>query len=308
MKRFSSLQRAGNDCIFGRKFSQLFFSFPTIIQAPMIAFHSICRQSYSCILPILFVLLLSVSAASVPLAAQLTEVSFHLQDTTVQRGTIVRIAIRASFRQLPPTFNSMRFTLRYTPLSLAFERATGGGLNVMQCPTPRTDSQFVNLNLGAIHVSCSVLRPIPANADIVTLAVLEFRTLASPDLTTSLTVDSLSLDGRKLLPVTSRPALVTIQGAPLVAGEFPDAIGQNYPNPSTSEGTTFPYTVATSGLVDFALISSRGDVVVEFPTIQRGQGRYLLQLPPNPALSGGMYILRMITPRGVYYRNFLLRK
>lgn len=274
----------------------------------MNAFHSICRQSYSCILPILFVLALSVGAASMPLAAQPTEVSFHLQDTTVQRGTLVRIAIRASFRQLPPAFNSMRFTVRYAPSSLAFERATGGGLNVMQCPTPRTDSQFVNLNLGAIQVSCAALRPISANGDIVTLAVLEFRTLASPDLTTSLAVDSLSLDGRKLLPVMSRPALITMQGAPLVTGEFPDAIGQNYPNPSTSEGTTFPYTVATSGLVDFALISSRGDVMVEFPTIQRGQGRYLLQLPPNPALSGGMYILRMITPRGVYYRNFLLRK
>lgn len=274
----------------------------------MNVFYLVRSRFHRWILPTLAALLLLVFTESTPLAAQIPQVSFHLQDTAVQRGTIVRIAIRAVFRQLPASLDSIRFTVRYAPSSLAFQAARGGGSNVMQCLTPRIDSQYVNLNLGAIRVSCAALRSLPANTDTVTLATMDFRTLASPDITTFLAVDSLSLNGRLLFPVSSRPAQIILQGAPLVAAEFPDAIGQNFPNPATAEGSTFPYTVAASGLVEFALISSRGDVVTEFAPFPRNQGRHLFQLSRTSTLSGGMYVLRMITPRGVYYRSFLLLK
>lgn len=274
----------------------------------MNVFYLVCSRSHRWILPTLAVLLLLVCMERTPLAAQTPQVSFHLQDTSVPRGTLVRLAIRAVFRQLPTSLDSIRFTVRYAPSSIAFQEARGGGASVMQCPTPRIDSQFVNLNLGAIRVSCASLRSLPANTDTVTLATMYFRTLASPDITTFLAVDSLSLNGRLLLPVSSRPAQITLQGAPLVAAEFPDAIGQNFPNPAPAEGTMFPYTVAASGLVEFALISSRGDVVTEFLPIPRNQGRHIFQLSNTTTLSGGMYVLRMITPRGVYYRSFLLQK
>ncbi len=288
-----------------------FLSFPNIHRihkSPMNVFYLVRSRFHRWILPTLAALLLLVFTESTPLAAQIPQVSFHLQDTAVQRGTIVRIAIRAVFRQLPASLDSIRFTVRYAPSSLAFQAARGGGSNVMQCLTPRIDSQFVNLNLGAIRVSCAALRSLPANTDTVTLATMDFRTLASPDITTFLAVDSLSLNGRLLFPVSSRPAQIILQGAPLVAAEFPDAIGQNFPNPANAEGTTFPYTVAASGLVEFALISSRGDVVTEFAPFPRNQGRHLFQLSRTSTLSGGMYVLRMITPRGVYYRSFLLLK
>lgn len=274
----------------------------------MNVFYLVCSRSHRWILPTLAVLLLLVFTERPPLAAQTPQVSFHLQDTSVPRGTLVRVAIRTVFRQLPASLDSIRFTVRYAPSTLAFQAARGGGSSVMQCPSPRIDSQFVNLNLGAIRVSCAALRSLPANTDTVTLATMDFRTLASPDITTFLAVDSLSLNGRLLLPVSSRPAQITLQGAPLVAAEFPDAIGQNFPNPAPAEGTMFPYTVAASGLVEFALISSRGDVMTEFPPILRNQGRHVFQLSTTTTLSGGMYVLRMITPRGVYYRSFLLRK
>lgn len=255
----------------------------------------------------LAVVAFGVCVAHVPLSAQV-QVSFQLQDTTVKRGDLVRVAVRAVFRQLPASVDSIRFVVRYAPLSLAFQGALGGGANVMQCTPPRTDSQFVNLNFGNIQVSCAALRPLATNTDTVTLATLVFRTLASPDLTTPLSIESLWLNGILIPLLSSRQALITMQGAPLVAGEFPDAIGQNYPNPATLDGTTFPYTVAETGSVELSLLSSRGEVVLEFPPVNRRQGRYLLHISPGAALPSEMYIVRMITPRGVYYRSFLLRK
>ena len=237
------------------------------------------------------------------------QVSIQLSDTTIRRGTAVRVPVRALLRQLPASFDSLRFILRYAPSSLAFQQALGGGASVMQCASPRVDSQFVNLNLGTVQVSCAALRQLPANNDtLLTLATLEFLTLASPDVSTVVGVESLFINGRAVALGSPRPARISLQGAPLVAGEFPDALGQNYPNPGGAEGTIFPYTVAEAGLVEFALISEQGVVVMEFPSQQRRQGRYLLNIQPITTLSSGMYVLRMTTPRGVYYRNFLLVK
>jgi hypothetical protein len=237
------------------------------------------------------------------------QASIQLSDTTLRRGTTVRLPIRAFLLQLPASFDSLRFIVRYAPSSLAFQRAVGAGASVMQCASPRVDSQFVNLNLGTVQVSCAALRQLPTNNDtLLTLATLEFLTLASPDVSTFISVESLFINGRVVALGSSRPAMISLQGAPLVSGEFPDALGQNYPNPGGAEGTIFPYTVADGGLVEFALISEHGVVVMDLPSQQRRQGRYLLNVQPVTTLSSGMYILRMTTPRGVYYRNFLLVK
>ena len=218
------------------------------------------------------------------------EIVILWQDATVQRGDDARIPIRALICQAPASWDSLSITVRFAPATLAFRRAGGGGASIMQCESPRVDTQFVNLNIASARLFCStLLNPSSSSSgDTVVLATVEFQTLASADLTTTIVVDSLSVNGRLVLPSNaSRPAQITVRGAPLVIGQFPDAIGQNYPNPVTNSGANFPYTVAEAGRVEFALLSVRGEVLAEFPPVIRRQGRYIFEFLPLAPISGG---------------------
>jgi hypothetical protein len=237
-----------------------------------------------------------------------TDISIQLPDTTLQRGTLVRLPIRAVIRQLAAPITSLSIIIRYAPSSLAFQQAIGGGASLMQCATPRTDSQFVNLNLASVRVSCDNLRRISSGSDTIIMATLEFLTLASPNVTTSVSVDSLSVNGRTVLPTSPRPAVIRMTGAPLVEGNFSDGLGQNYPHPVPVDGAVFPYTVVELGIVDFALISSGGNVIREFPSLRRPQGRYFFTFKPEGDMPSGMYTLRMTVRGKAYYRGFLLSK
>jgi hypothetical protein len=237
------------------------------------------------------------------------EIVIVWQDASVQRGGEARIPIRALIRQAPASWDSLSITIRFAPAALAFRRSFGGGANLMQCESPRVDTQFVNLNIAAARLSCSSLLNAPLSSDTITLATIEFQTLASADLTTTIVVDSLSVNGRLVLPASaSRPAQITLQGAPLVIGQFPDAIGQNFPSPVTAAGASFPYTVAEAGRVEFALLSVRGETLAEYPPVIQRQGRYIFEFAPTTPLSAGAYFLRMTTMRGVYYRKFLFTR
>jgi hypothetical protein len=244
------------------------------------------------------------------LFAQQLQVTAQLADTSVQRGTVVRLPIRVAFRQAPAQLESLRFTLRFAPSALAVQRAIGGGGNVMQCALPQVENQFVNLSVGAVRVSCATLSTLPTAQDApVTLAVVELLTLAGPDAVTSVSIDSVVVNGRFVPFFTPpRPAQITLQGAPLVAGQFADGIGQNYPNPVPVSGATFPYTVAETGNVTFELITSQGVVVREYPPEFRRQGRYLWNYRPEGNLPSGLYVLRMTTTRGVYLRGFVVAR
>ncbi len=255
------------------------------------------------------ILIVAALAAFLPEQSQAqTDISIQLPDTTVQRGTLVRLPIRAVLRQFTDPINSLSVVLRYAPSSLAFRQAIGGGANLMQCATPRTDSQFVNLNLASVRLSCDNLRRISPSSDLVTLVGVEFLTLASPDVTTSITVDSLLVNGRAVVPTSSRPSVIRMTGAPLVEGNFSDGLGQNYPHPVPADGAVFPYTVVELGIVDFALISAGGNVIREFPSLRRPQGRYFFTFKPESDMASGMYTLRMTVRGKAYYRNFLLSK
>lgn len=254
--------------------------------------------------------LLMIPAGCLSLLAQQPQVTAQLADTIVQRGAVLRLPIRVAFRQAPTQIESLRFTLRFAPSSIAVQRAIGGGTSVMQCAFPQIDSQFVNLNNAAVRVSCPMPSTLPALSDVsVTLAVVEILTLAGPDAFTSVNIDSILVNGRFVPFFTPpRPAVITLRGAPLVAGQFADGVGQNFPNPVAAGGTTFPYTVAESGSVSFELITSQGNVVREYPQEFRRQGRYLFVYRPEGNLPSGLYILRMTTPRGVFQRGFLVAK
>ena len=237
-----------------------------------------------------------------------TDISIQLPDTTIQRGTLVRLPIRAVLRQFTDPINSFSIVLRFAPSSLAFRQAIGGGTSLMQCDTPRTDSQFVNLNLASVRISCDNLRRISPGSDLVTIATVEFLTLASPDVTTSISVDALVVNGRAVVPTSPRPSVIRMTGAPLVEGNFSDGLGQNYPHPVPVDGAVFPYTVVELGIVEFALISSGGNVIREYPSLRRPQGRYFFTFKPENDMASGMYTLRMTVRGKAYYRNFLLSK
>ncbi|MCS6808311.1 MAG: hypothetical protein RML40_06805 [Bacteroidota bacterium] len=242
------------------------------------------------------------------LFAQIPQVTFQLGDTSVQRGSVFRVAVRAVFRQMPRTLDSLSIVLRFAPSALAFNRALGGSTFVMQCPAPRVDSQFINLNSGILRISCNALRPMLDSTTSLTVATLEFLALAGPTTTTVLSIDSILINRTTLVPLGTTTARITLLSAPLVVGQFSDGIGTNYPNPTPLEGTVFPCTLAGAGNVEFAVLSALGTVLREYKSEFRQQGFFLFPFRPDGLFASGLYVLRMTTARGVVHRPFLIAR
>jgi hypothetical protein len=235
-----------------------------------------------------------------------SQVLVLLRDTTVQRGSLARVDVRvSSLAGLPRSLDSVRLVVRYSPSVLVVESIRGGlPTTLFNCPAPQTDSLFENLNLGFFRILCTSLKPPPANpSDTATLVSLTFLTLAARDSVALVSVDSLIVNGSSL-PIMVRPARITVIGGPIVFGQFRDALGQNYPNPAGFTSTAFPYTIAETSDVRFAVFSAIGQMVYEFPIVRRQQGRFILQFLPPPSLSNGLYSLRMTTAKGAYTVSF----
>lgn len=238
-------------------------------------------------------------------SAQQPEAVFLLQDTTVQRGSILRYTVRAILRNLPARPESVRLVMRYTPSLLFPEAVRGSTASLLLCPEPATTTQFINLSLGNINITCNQVRLNPR--DTVPICTVDFRTLASADSIATLEIESLTLNTTDVvLTGATRRSSIRVQGEPRVIGRFTDAIEQSYPNPGSFSGVTFPYTIASSSTVQFAVFSLSGEEIYRFPDIRQIQGRFLLKYVPAPNTANGLYSLRMITERGVFRQSFMI--
>jgi hypothetical protein len=233
------------------------------------------------------------------------QVQVVLRDTTVERGALARVDVRLTSLatlSLPRRIDSMRVVLRYTTGVLLRQSVQSGfATTLFNCPSPVVDSQFVSFNLGFLRISCSSLKMLPLSMsmrDTTNLFSINFLTLAAQDSVATVSVDSLIVNGRPET-ITVRPARITVTGGPIVVPKFNDVLGQNFPNPVTAAGTTFPYTIAESGDVQFAIFSILGEMVYEFPGVRRQQGRFALSFVPPRSLASMFYNLRMTTARGI---------
>jgi hypothetical protein len=249
--------------------------------------------------------LIGLGGAVQKVSAQQPEAVFLLRDTTVQRGSVLRYSIYAILRNLPPRPESVRLVLRYTPSLLLPEAVRGSTASLMLCPEPATTTQFINLSLGNINITCNQIRL--NSGDAVPICTVEFRTLASADSIATLEIESLTVNTTDIvLTGMTRRSRITVQGEPRVVGQFADAIEQGYPNPSSFSGVTFPYTIASPGTVQFSVFSLKGEEVYRFPDMRQGQGRFLLKYIPAPNTANGLYSLQMITERGVFRQSFMV--
>ncbi len=252
---------------------------------------------------IIFAILLLSSMAS-PAFAQ-PQAAFALRDTTVQRGSVVRLDIRITLNNLPAKLDSMRLVVRYTPSLLLPETVRGGTTNLFLCPSPNFAIQFINLSLGRLVIPCNQVLASPR--DTVVVCSIEFRVLASADSLATLSIDSLIINttASEISPAR-RTAQIRVLGAPQVVGQFTDAIEPSYPNPANGDGITFPYTVSELSPIQFSIFSVRGEEVFQFPEVRRVQGRYLLRFVPPRYIPNGAYTIRMVTPRTVIRSPFML--
>jgi hypothetical protein len=236
------------------------------------------------------------------------QVAFLLRDTTLQRGSITRFAIRAVVRNLPARVETMRLVLRYTPSLLLPESITGGApQNIYLCPSPQVTRQVVNLALGSLTISCNQIRQNIAASDTVQLCEIEFRALASTDSVATLEVESLTVNNTDaVLSASGRRSRIIAEGEPRIGIRFTDAIEQAYPNPSAFNGVSFPYTIASPTTVQFSVFSLRGEEMYRFADVRQGQGRFTLRYVPAPNVPNGLYSLRMITERGVFRQSFMV--
>lgn len=249
--------------------------------------------------------LLSFGGGVPKASAQQPEAVFLLRDTTVQRGSVLRYSVYAVLRNFPARPESVRLVMRYTPSLLLPEAVRGSTASLMLCPEPATTTQFINLSLGSLNITCNQIRLNPG--DTVPICTVEFRTLASADSIATVEIESLTVNTTDIvLTGAGRRSRIAVQGEPRVVGRFTDAIEQSYPNPASFSGVTFPYTIASPSTVQFAVFSLKGEEVYRFPDIRQGQGRFLLKYVPAPNTANGLYSLRMITDRGVFRQSFMI--
>lgn len=239
-------------------------------------------------------------------------------DTTVVRGTVVRVAVRV---QVPPMFaqtaqvDSLRVVVAYNPNLLALRSVQVPPQGLLRCSGAalRLDSVLISNVAGRLGVTCAALSPqvlqqAALRRDTLTLFTAEFGTLVGSDSLARLRLDSVVVNTRPQVVINPTTATIIVRGTPLIVDRFAaETLEQNVPNPS--DGTTaFAYSIISPTSVDFTIFNALGQVVAALPTLNRTRGRYTLQLSSSSEIPSGMYLLRMVTRNGVYTRTFQVVK
>ncbi len=234
------------------------------------------------------------------------------------RGDTARILINAEF-DTPP--DKIFLNIKYDGTMLNFLRAVPGEDYIIMLPNS-VDNVW---DPGESSWMLNILSDNLSGSGSGTLIALDFEILAGKEEFAAVTPAKLTLNDIKVDAGFSGGG-VEVRDPPVFT-DYPESLGQNYPNPFFSE-STFPFSLDVETPVEFFVYDIRGRKVLDFNYITRvstlfkdgagfidpaenrlGKGSYYLTVQTDEwMLASGFYIMVMKTERKVHKVNFIIQK
>lgn len=238
-----------------------------------------------------------------------SQISLSIPSVIVDKNENFIVDLPVSFEAGKP-IDSFAITLKFNPQVISLISATVDGNSVIPCDSLLSNSLYTPPNTMQVLIECKNSFIGAANQSIQ----LSFLALAGKDSQTVVEVESISENGQSL-PINSPiSGTISVRNNKQVIQNFPEFLGQNYPNPVSSETTnpyttTFPYSINNQTDIIFSVYNSKGQKILTFPTIQRERGEYTFVLGMDATkFASGTYSLQMETNEGVYFQSFLYLK
>lgn len=255
-----------------------------------------------------FLILCSLCVCTVfsPLQSQ---ISLSIPSVIVDRNENFIIDVPVSFEP-GKSIDSFTITLKFNPQVVSLISATVNGNSSIPCDSLLSKSLYTPPNTMQVLIECNTSFVGASNQSIQ----LAFLALAGKDSQTVVEVESITENGQNLPIISPISGTIIIRGNKQVVQNFPEFLGQNYPNPVSSETinpytTTFPYSINNQTDIIFSVYNSKGQKILTFPTIHRERGEYTFVLGMDATkFASGTYSLQMETNEGVYFQSFLYLK
>lgn len=254
----------------------------------------------------LIVSIFSVCIVFTPLQSQ---ISLSIPSVIVDKNENFTVDVPISFEP-GKSIDSFIITLKFNPQVVSLISATVDGNSVIPCDSLLSNSLYTPPNTMQVLIECKNSFVGASNQSIQ----FSFLALAGKDSQTVVEVESISENGQSLPIISPISGTITIRNNKQVVQNFPEFLGQNYPNPVSVDTdrpytTTFPYSINNQTDVMFSVFNSKGQKILTFPSIQRDRGEYTFVLGMDPTqFSSGTYSLQMETNEGVYFQSFLYLK
>lgn len=249
--------------------------------------------------------------------------SIWINDTTLKRGEISEILIYGDIDL--DTARTLTLFLKFNALDLDIKSVAGNDSFIMQCSSPVYDVKMNNYVDASLTINCNDLE---FNGKKV-ICKLIVEALTGPDTVSFIRITEVKVNDVVQNGFEFKDGRIRIPGEP-VFQDFPEGIGNNYPNPFDSY-TIFPVTINKETKVDFLVYTLTGEFIisnedlnsmlevsffdndVEVPITNLHQklrrGNYKIKLKPDVnQFSSGEYFFIMLTDDGVYHRNFVFVK
>lgn len=238
-----------------------------------------------------------------------SQVTITIPSITVERNENFLLPVTISFVE-GVAIDSFSFIVEFNPQVVSLLRTTTPFASVILCDTLKQESLYIPPDRMQVQISCNT----PFLGTTNQMLQLHFLALSGKDSTTRLDVINIKQNGFNIPTSNSSNGLISIRNNKQVVQNFPEFLGQNFPNPVTVASldpnrTTFPYSINNQTDVKFSVFNSKGQKILTFPTIQRVRGEYTFVLGMDPTqFSSGTYSLQMETNEGVYFQSFLYLK
>lgn len=219
--------------------------------------------------------------------------------TTVTSGSPASIVILGRI----DVSGTVTLTMRYPRHIVSVSGARGSASYGLQCDNISILSNTeLNSTTGELVLECGAGS---ANASD-TLFILDVTAMTSTMPIGELVPTKVNIDGSTVADAELVGGVIQLSGGSHQSPEALEGVTGNYPNPFGLT-TRFVYAMSVAGPVSFTIVSSQGRIVKELSSAEAtvGENTIDLTLQPNE-LSQGIYLLRMITDRGVYYHSFMI--
>lgn len=232
-----------------------------------------------------------------------SQVSITIPSITVERNENFILQVPISFEE-GFVIDSFSFIVEFNPQVISLQSTTTPIASAILCDTLKHESLYIPPDRMQVQISCNT----PFLGTTNQLLQLHFLALSGKDSITRLDVINIKQNGLNIPISNQSNGLITIRNNKQVVQNFPEFLGQNFPNP-VERVTTFPYSINNVTNVTFSVYNSVGEKILTFPTIQRDRGGYNFILGMDPTeFASGTYCLQMETNENVYFQSFLYLK